>query len=482
MATTEQLNSGLLLRKAGESAYAASRRFIIANSGRSYSALAKVARSRLPYDNHTANARLSLIARLARQIEITNCEACGIAPPRYSLNPPSPWADNVWSLKISRNCLRCANAVFHSPFYELPWLMECPIHGCPLTPLCPTCGEQWPPISDIGKRQCRTCGVDVHGEDFIQAAADTRAWDFPSQPLLQRAVEYEQLWQRTFLHAGEKYLKDPFEIYSHTPIAPSNCYYPSIISDFDPEFRDFCRSHFVRVEPCFRVRFRCTRVAENSVPYDPTRPAPAWMMQCRRQVAAKITAAIARSAGAAHHLDREKSLADGGASSCAFCAAFTLWRFLIAKRPLRNSELFKWQLTVGRGLSMMPPIPQPMHVLAIQTMYFDKQVSPHMDIDDAHYALPLAAQRLLYALDLWTIFVALFQDAEFSLLHHLHLLSEAAIAKHYRCPPNYHESITRSIGFWKNKADELCLVIPKSLLRPRLHTPFAAHWVNFCIP
>lgn len=473
------LNSGLLLRKPGESAYAASRRFAMANRSLTYSELVAEARQRLFPDNIRGCATFSLIARLARQVESEHCRGLGITPPSYSLNPPDPFSHSPRSMTIRRNCPVCAESMFHSPLYELPWLKACPIHHRPLTDACPGCGKGWPAISELWTRSCSVCGIIGSCGEIMNADANPTAWDFSSLKLVQRSVEYQQLWVDTSLLAGEEYSADPFEICAHVSIKPRNCFFPSVVSDFDWEFRNFCKTHRIYIEPCIRLRFKCSKIAPDTAHYDPTKPVPQWITDCRKKTSMKIAAAVARSAGPSHHLTARNN--ESRTRHCAYCRAFSYWCDLIKTLPLRSSESFWWSVTLGRGLGMMPPTPQPMQVMTIHSLSdrIDAELSCNPRITLIDYELPLTAQRFFYMLDLWTTFVALFQNIEYRLLtsYQFHIDPR----QQYPFEPNYHESISRSLAFWKNDSDEINVLVPKSLFQPRLQTQFSSLWATVCI-
>ncbi|GAA6137530.1 hypothetical protein NBRC116583_12770 [Arenicella sp. 4NH20-0111] len=61
--------------------------------------------------------------------------------------------------KAVRHCFVCAQSRYHSIYFNMPWIEECPIHEGPLLIVCPTCNKQWPSADDVHKRVCETCGI-----------------------------------------------------------------------------------------------------------------------------------------------------------------------------------------------------------------------------------------------------------------------------------------------------------------------------------
>jgi predicted RNA-binding Zn-ribbon protein involved in translation (DUF1610 family) len=481
------LNSGLLLRKPGESAYAAARHFAIANRALNYQELIKMARECLsPETPPITRAHRSQIGRLAHNIETDHCQTYGIVPPRYPLNPPYPFTNNPSTLAISRNCATCAAAIYHSPLFELPWLIECPIHHSRLTSACPSCGKGWPTIAQIWAHSCPMCGVKISRDALVHASNCTTTWDFSALQLLQRGVDYHYLWDGMLLHAGEGFSRDPSEMYTHLPITPHHCFFPSVVSDFDPAFGDFCKAHQIYSEPCIRFTFTCAPFSPDKLSYNPGAPTPAWITDCRRKACAKISGAVARCAGSGHNLKRKMTVwSEGGRPiHCAFCEAYNCWRRLIEKLPLQSSQLFEWTITVAQNLGTLPPTPKPMHLITTELRQFahDKSSTsqPSRHIETTHHCLPLTARRLFYSLDLWTTFVALFESIELAALHASGQIPVPPLSTYSGYTPNFNESISQAIAFWKTDTGELHVRVPQSLMQPRLRTTHAARWQQAC--
>lgn len=76
--------------------------------------------------------------------------------------PDEPRADlpaGIGSTKSVRQCFVCAQARYHSLYFNTPWIEQCPIHNSPLLTSCPTCSKKWPEADDVHKRTCDTCGI-----------------------------------------------------------------------------------------------------------------------------------------------------------------------------------------------------------------------------------------------------------------------------------------------------------------------------------
>lgn len=70
-----------------------------------------------------------------------------------------------------KHCRRCAEIQYHSFVFDLPWIHDCPIHKAPLLRRCNKCNQKWPSVSEIRRRKCSVCGVDVRFKELIKLGA-----------------------------------------------------------------------------------------------------------------------------------------------------------------------------------------------------------------------------------------------------------------------------------------------------------------------
>lgn len=139
MNTRPTINLGLCYAYPYESRYAVLRRCLATNPGLSLSTIERFLRETRP-EEHSTLERLLL---LHTQSEPT------LAPPLSGL---------LGTKTYERQCPRCAEELYHSPIYALPWLSHCPIHHCALSTTCPRCQQPWPAPQSLSTRDCPTCG------------------------------------------------------------------------------------------------------------------------------------------------------------------------------------------------------------------------------------------------------------------------------------------------------------------------------------
>ncbi len=157
------LNTGILLKKPGESVYARYRRFAIANHGLhvSYQAIrmALIAQSSC----RGYSGRITSV-QLAQEYEKNRiCED--------SLRVETPiFAASVTTV-IKKNCVRCAEVGYHSDVFDILWVSTCPIHNEPLTYKCTNCNNTWPTAYTLYSHDCNVCGVRLSTDKLVARGA-----------------------------------------------------------------------------------------------------------------------------------------------------------------------------------------------------------------------------------------------------------------------------------------------------------------------
>lgn len=164
------MNTGILLRRPGESNYGRYRRFLISNFmlfGRSQSfrkMLITQAEAVLESQGKTIQSIHSW-PYLAGLVEDSKVYDMGLK--RYHYIESS----EIRGLAIKRNCQECSRKGYHTRIFDQPWCLRCPIHDVKLTKTCARCGRDWPSISKMGYNDCRGCGVFISNSELLEAGA-----------------------------------------------------------------------------------------------------------------------------------------------------------------------------------------------------------------------------------------------------------------------------------------------------------------------
>ena len=151
------MNLGTLFSKPGESSYSIYRRFLISNHTINYEDLTGNLRKHFTEvfgSEFSKNTGWISIAKKIlmlegkknkREINFNDYEGKKID---HSKGP-------------SKHCPKCASIGYHSNFFELEWVIRCPIHNKTLVNYCPQCGKPWPSTNNLEKNKCSCCGITV---------------------------------------------------------------------------------------------------------------------------------------------------------------------------------------------------------------------------------------------------------------------------------------------------------------------------------
>ncbi len=151
---------GKRFAKPFESEYSVIRRCLAANPGIPLSALIENLR-RLAPENGSIRSRFYTVQSLSER-------------PYRAFN----YSDNY-----QRQCPECAKLLYHTDIFTLPWLTRCPIHHCELISICPECGQLWPDIKALNRRECDCCGLPNLNQ--LGPAMKHRIKEMQYQPIAQ---------------------------------------------------------------------------------------------------------------------------------------------------------------------------------------------------------------------------------------------------------------------------------------------------------
>jgi hypothetical protein len=164
------ISTGLVLRKPGESRYAQFRRLLIANqvaleSPSKFRSFLIQQISEYTDNNYKVGHR-ALSFHISSKIESIQLVELGIEKNSYL-----DFERNSFQFRARRNCQRCSELIYHNRAYDFDWLVNCPIHGEPLTKKCRVCLKEWPSSLALLKSDCAACGVKVSTRDLFSRNA-----------------------------------------------------------------------------------------------------------------------------------------------------------------------------------------------------------------------------------------------------------------------------------------------------------------------
>jgi len=145
------LNTGLLMRKPGESGYGRYRRFLIANNS-THLKLKPKKKKTTSWGNNIYEYRL---AKFAAHLENRFLKRSGLKVYNHTIAIKKQY-------RPVKCCPLCLKAGFHSYVFDYEWLHYCPVHKTKLIDLCPECNLVWPTYSELNSRNCTTCGYKIN--------------------------------------------------------------------------------------------------------------------------------------------------------------------------------------------------------------------------------------------------------------------------------------------------------------------------------
>lgn len=276
---------------------------------------------------------------------------------------------------IKRQCRLCASKVFHSPLYDVPWLVTCPVHpGEPLVEVCPHCGGAWDKI--VAGNDCCVCGTALSPDTLIRQGAYEIDDVYAPLNLLARMLTIAQPGR--LCHTGPAVDGYPSIIacdWRHN-------LFPTILAAIDDQYVPVFERWQVPLYPCrtlvtgplIPTRRRNVRVRDRNRKAD-------WAVSQEM-----ISHRIAEYTG--RHCDCQ--LVPGGFTKrCPACLAYHLWKLWVGLDNTRHPiDLLRRCFTRRYGRDF-PPKPTPCNCVLFGASY---------------YALPRKAQSLVYEGELWSTY------------------------------------------------------------------------------
>lgn len=156
-----------------------------------------------------------------------------------------------------RNCPSCAQSGYHSCYFDLPWIHECPVHLEPLVDHCPKCLSSWPRAQDVHLRRCKLCGIrDKSMLSKPNLSRTKKVFDNSGYDLIS---ELDIFFNESLVFARPHW-REHFHLFT----ARSSRYsktklYPSILaSHYYSDYEDWQKSLPISdtLVPCVKIKFK----------------------------------------------------------------------------------------------------------------------------------------------------------------------------------------------------------------------------------
>ena len=373
-----KLNTGLLLSRPGESAYARYRQFLIANNSISFSELTAELKKRLLITEPNIFNRTApyLFASCATKLEDKYIE-------ENHLNKPEYHSGLISGYRPKRCCNKCASVGYHCELFDMPWLIKCPIHNENLTEVCNNCNQSWPTASEMISRNCRTCGVKITIKELLKATLNNSDDGY-------QLIANAQL----LVHQGYRQFSSDFSLYYYRNrnddiralINHHSAFYLSIVEKSLNKQNILCQ-----LTKTFDIEKKTYEVTP--IPLYPRNTDSEELLSLRIKTIKKTIAKFESIFNHGDHVIGRCNTNNFPQKVCLHCVTFNIWLRVINYRYDGDYE------PSLLALSYEPPVPK-----IYSTIYIDAEYS-----NSNYIKLPLTLSAKIYENDLWTTAMHLYQ-------------------------------------------------------------------------
>ena len=179
------MNTGLFIKKGGESNYGRIRRFFIANhsSVTGYNDLRKALIARLSLDPYEYNKNIKN-TKLINLIYYYESDFVGI----HLIPTEIAKFDQIGINQSISNCPKCTMLGYHAEIFNKKGIRRCPIHNEPLVEFCHLCDKKWPCPTEMFKRDCKGCGVRLTMKDLLHVAKFESSKEFKINEKIKKLI------------------------------------------------------------------------------------------------------------------------------------------------------------------------------------------------------------------------------------------------------------------------------------------------------
>lgn len=148
-----------------------------------------------------------------------------------------------------RTCPECAWFNYHTPVYDLPWVVKCPIHQSLLTTTCPDCLKPWPVGRAALRSKCQRCGLFRKFPERITNREKIDDSDFLIFVSLEKLLD--EKYESFSLIYG---LTTEFLVRNRQKFFHTN--FPSIVTAIDPSNLALLEKFGCEIDPIKKFTFR----------------------------------------------------------------------------------------------------------------------------------------------------------------------------------------------------------------------------------
>ncbi|MBL1320727.1 MAG: hypothetical protein COA63_006650 [Methylophaga sp.] len=379
-----KLNTGLLLSRPGESAYARYRQFLIANNGLSFQELTKELKRKflITKPNIFNPTEPYFLAKCATKLEHEYIEV------NYR-NKTKSYSDLIGKYRPKRCCNKCASVGYHCDLFDMPWIRKCPIHNENLTERCNRCNQLWPTASELRLNKCPTCGVKISIQDLLKTT--TNNTDNGYQLIINAQLLVSQGY-RLFSSKFYLYKKEHRREYVQDLIHQTSAFYLSVVEKSLNKKKLLC--HLIKTLNIEKKTYKVTRI-----------PAPQSITNSKELLTLK-TKIIKKTITKFESVFNKKGHLIGTCETNSFpqrvclpCATLNAWKKLINYYD-EGYNAYCW----SNHLATLYSVPTPSSPIIYSMIYIGD-----FYLNEEYIGLPLKLSGKIYEHDLWTTAMHLYQ-------------------------------------------------------------------------
>ena len=285
-----------------------------------------------------------------------------------------------------KHCEECAKVGYHSLYFMLPWMRQCPVHKTDLTSTCRQCRKKWPSRSNVNDRKCDACTIRVPKIDLISRGAyDIAPYERSFAPLdsLFKTAPRHKSYRRK--HLGPRWTARG-DVSAKLLSIPSSL---ASLNRIDQAERAELTSIGVPIFECHHFTFEFERDAEYD-PYRFSRRERIAMFRVRKNVLRRARIAISSLRKSAHRICRCEDVTSTHFIPCLYCQMqLVLLVSGLNEEVSSYTTVFNYDNQSLRNIRIDDPG-------IVRGISLDDQAPRH--------CIPIWVSMIIYHVDLWMLF------------------------------------------------------------------------------
>lgn len=378
------MNTGIILRRLGESSYCRFSRFLTANQScdiKTFKSLfqeSKIHKSYLtPNNNRNTEGWLTIASRIFEEKYIK----------KSLLKKQKYYSKLLKGYRPKKSCNSCAKSGFHTNIFDYDWLSICPIHFEELTSRCNLCNNQWPTPHELIFKKCKQCGpMKAITRFFVDK-------EF-SNSKLKTLNQLEQT-----IYKGKKTFSENIQIYNFETYDSFNRINNSESSFFLSAIKyQTQKEHIGSVINSYNILKYSFESNTYELKSSLSNYTTDYIEKKKNESINKIYSLLKNTLTVKQCCDNKCELDNFPNKVCIYCSTLYIWRTLFGKNCINNITDQKMDFFRLYNYGFMPNEPQ---------FYTNLKIINHSQIS-LEINLPIKLSSIIYENDLWTSSITIY--------------------------------------------------------------------------